>query len=92
MKPHPDEQLRYWSERFTSTGLGDSMRFEDFMELSVPLRERRIASALVIRETEHRLERELPDASLHGKRLIDPFLHGIRRFRRAWFYDVRHRT
>jgi hypothetical protein len=92
MKPHADEQLRYWSDRFVDAGLGDFMRFDEFMELSVPLRERRITSALAIHETERRAERDLPDAGLHGKRLIDPFLHGIRKFRRAWFYDAHHRT
>jgi len=88
MSTHADEHLQYWSRRFLEADLGDFMRFEEFMELSVPLRERRLAHALVAHETELMVERELPDAGLHGERLIDPFIHGIRKFKRAWFYQL----
>lgn len=84
---HADAQLNYWGNCFIATNLADVMTFEEFMTLSPTLRERRVAQMDVVRHVQHRLDRPLPDASLHGDRLIDPMRHGLRRYRNNWFVN-----
>lgn len=80
---HTDEQLNYWAEEFSRVGLADVMTFEAFMDMSVPMRERRLLQARVAREVQNSVDRAMPDAAMHGDRLVDPFHHGLRKFRRV---------
>jgi len=87
----PDAQLNYWAERFIAEGAREVMTFEEFMALSAPLRTRRLhALSLTAHELQERMERQLPDATFHGHALIDPFHHGIRKSRHAWFRNERN--
>lgn len=88
----PDAQLNYWAERFIAAGVVAAMTFEAFIELPVPMRERRIqqTTALDALLLQERLERQLPDAGWRGNALIDPFHHGIRKRRNAWFRNDRN--
>lgn len=86
-----DETLDYWAERFIAASLADAMTFDAFMRLSPALRERRIAHAQAIRQMQHACERTLPDAALHGDRVIDPLHHGPRIYRRPFPWRKRSR-
>ena len=83
-----DEQIDYWADKFISAGLRSVMTFGAFMELSVPMRERRLYHAAQAAVIQERFDRSTPDAALHGPRLIDPFRHAPRSYRRPWFYDL----
>jgi hypothetical protein len=87
----PDDTLHYWGDRFVAARLVEVMTFEQFLALSPPLRERRIAHMEIARGVRRQAERELPDAALHDRRWIDPMHHGKRRFRRRLLTRLRHR-
>ena len=86
MTAHPDVVLDYWADRFIAARVGDVMTFETFMSLAEPLRERRIAQMGVVRNVQHRADRDLPDAAMRGDRMIDPMRHGLRPIRNRWFH------
>lgn len=85
-----DEQLDYWAERFIASGLRVVMTFGAFMDLNVPLRERRLSHAAQATFLQEGIERRFPDAALHGHVLVDPMRHGKRELRRPWFFNLRH--
>lgn len=87
---HPDETLDYWAGRFIAAGLADTLSFDQFMELSPALRERRIEQQRIAREAQQRIGSDPPDAALHGDRLIDPMQHGMREYRQPLFYRRRN--
>lgn len=86
---YPDVELNYWGNRFINAGLADAMTFEAFLTLSPALRERRIAQMDVVRHLQNSVDRLLPDACIHGDRLIDPMYHGLREHRRPSLYGRR---
>jgi hypothetical protein len=88
----PDATLNYWAERFVLAGGAALMPFEQFMALPLAVRERRLEhlQAIDSHDLQERLERALPDAAWHGPVFIDPFHHGVRRGRHAWFRNDRN--
>jgi len=86
----PDEQLDYWAEQFIASGLRAVMTFGAFIDLSVPLRERRLHHAAQATFLQEGIERRFPDAALRGNGLVDPMHHGKREGRRPWFFNLRH--
>lgn len=87
----PDPTLDFWAERFIAAGLAAVMTFEQYMQLTPALRERR---GLVMLDADarmsRRLDREYPTAALHGSALIEPIHHGTKQFRRPWFRNNRN--
>lgn len=86
----PDETLDYWADRFVAANLADVMSLEQFLTLAPALRERRITQFRDARHVQRTADRAMPDAALHGDRLIDPHRHGVREFRRSFFWRRRH--
>lgn len=86
----PDATLDHWAGRFIDAGLAECLSFEAFMQLAPALRERRIQQMSLVRHVQHHAERGLPDAAVHGNRLIDPFHHGVRVYRHPGFYRRRN--
>ena len=86
-----DETLNHWADRFVAAGLAEVLSLEQFLALSLPMRERRIEQVHEIRHAQQAIDRALPDATVHGDRLIDPLHHGPRPLRRpALFRRRRH--
>lgn len=86
-----DHELDFWADRFIADGLGDAMTFEEYMSLTLALRERR--SRMLCESERHigqMIDRLHPDAALHGTALIEPIHHGVREFRRPWFRNHRN--
>ena len=86
----PDETLNYWGDVFVAAGLAELLSFEEFMRLAPPLRERRLNHLDLARHARKRVA-PLPDAALHGDRLIDPMHHGLRPYRQQPLYFRRRR-
>lgn len=85
-----DETLNHWADRFIDARLAEAMSFEQFLTLSPALRERRITQHREVRHLQGALERDLPDAAMHGDRLIDPLHHQAPRpWRRPSFFRRR---
>lgn len=85
-----DETLNYWADRFVAARLAEVMSLEQFLTLSPALRERRIAQHCDVRHLQGAMERDLPDATVHGDRLIDPLHHDPRLYRRPLLFRRRH--
>ena len=88
---YPDATLNYWADRFVGANAQRAVSFEQFMQLPHALRERRLQQAIEARHLQECLERELPNAGLHGGTLIDPIRHDPSEVRRPWFHRVRHK-
>jgi len=87
----PDETLDYWADRFVAARLAEVMSLDQFLALSPALRERRIAQHREVRHLQGAMERDLPDAALHGDRLIDPWHHAEPRvYRRPSLFRRRY--
>jgi hypothetical protein len=87
----PEVTLDFWANRFISAGLRVVMTFEQYMRLSPALRERREQLMLQAEAMMAlRIQRDCPDAALHGGALIEPFHHGKRRLRQPWFRNARN--
>jgi|GEM_PF-2037462 len=86
-----DETLDYWADRFIDARLAEVMSLEQFLTLSPALRERRISQHREVRHLQGRLESDLPDAAMHGDRLIDPLHHtSPRPYRRPSLFRRHH--
>lgn len=86
MNTYPDETLEYWGDRFVASGLRVVTTFEDFMQMSPPLRNRRLVQCAQVRVLQERIERRLPDAGLRDSVLVDPIHHGKRVNRKPWWF------
>ena len=86
----PDPTLDFWAERFIAAELRAVMTFEQYMQLTPALRERR-GQLMLSADTsvQLRVERECPNASLHGDALVEPVHNRTGEFRRPWYRNNR---
>lgn len=88
----PDITLNHWADRFIEGNVIEVMTFEEFMTLSVPLRERRLSQMALARHAQRHADHALPDAGVRDGRLIDPMHHGVQVNRLPFYFRRRHGT
>lgn len=76
---HTDEHLNAWGDRFAQSDLRGFMRFDQFMELSPAMRERKMymAEQSAQQAIQRKLESEVPGLVLRGDHLIEPLHHTV---------------
>lgn len=76
---HADEHLNVWGDRFAQSALRGCMRFEQFMKMPVPMRERKLymADQSEQQALQRKLEAQVPGLLLRGDHLIEPLHHTV---------------
>jgi hypothetical protein len=76
---HTDEHLNDWGDRFARSALRACMRFDQFMALSAPMRQRKMymAEQSAQQDIQPRLEAQVPDLVQRGDHLIEPLHHTV---------------
>lgn len=76
---HSDEHLNEWGDRFARSAVRHCMTFEQFIALSVPMRERKMHMAEQSEQQaiQRKLEAEVPGLVLRGDHLIEPLHHTV---------------
>lgn len=67
-----DEHLNHYADEFVSCGIGGT--FEQFLALSLAMRNRKIDAARAAAS----MERDLPPSQIRGGTLVEPLHHSLR--------------